>query len=519
MIQTDSPDSVATPDEIAPNAIAPDAIATAAIASSQSAETSQGSAPTKDCRACGNCKCSDDASILASMNHDGSRRWIEPKLFIGKWFRRRRMLAYGLIAFFVALPHFRFRGKPIVLLDIVAREFTFLGHTFLPTDTLLLALAMLAVFVIIMAATALTGRLWCGWGCPQTVYMEFVFRPIDRWISSTVGKGGKPKKEWSSSQRFSRFAIYAVLCAGLAHTFLSYFVGTDQLATWLTRPPTEHPVAFMVMLGVTAAMMFDFMVFREQMCTLACPYGRFQSVMLDRSSLIVAYDQPRGEPRRKGKAQRENVGDCIDCNRCVAVCPMGIDIRQGLQMECINCTACIDVCDDVMQRVGGDAGLIGFTSQDALEGKPTRLVRPRTLIYPAILVLIGCAFFAVLRTKYAFDALLMRSTGNPYYQTDDGQIVNRFRLRLTNRSDSARTYQAVSVVPAVATIQLGDEPAGLTDATNSVALEKGDSRLIPITVSVPPSMLENGRGEVEIELLDDLKNERSVTAKILGPRR
>ena len=305
--------------------------------------------------------------VLSTLEKHGSRRWLSPRLAVGQWWNLRRWVAYALIAFFVALPYFRIAGKPPVLLDIVNRKFTFLGHTFLPTDTLLLVLLMLGVFVTVIMTTTVTGRVWCGWGCPQTVYMEFLFRPIDRLFNGTAGKGGKPKQQATGLLAVVRIFVYAVLCSALAHTFLAYFVGTDALAKWLLRPPTEHPVAFSVMIGTTGLMMFDFLFFREQMCLIACPYGRFQSVMLDRDSLIVAYDRQRGEPRKKGKhVEGDGAGSCVDCNRCVDVCPTGIDIRNGLQMECINCTQCIDACDDVMERVGQPKGLIRYSSQNAM---------------------------------------------------------------------------------------------------------------------------------------------------------
>lgn len=450
--------------------------------------------------------------VLSTLEQDGSRRWLRPRLSTGKWWNRRRWVAYGLIVFFVALPHLRVGGKPPVLLDVIGRKFTFLGHTFLPTDTLLLALLMLAVFITIVAATAISGRLWCGWGCPQTVYMEYVFRPIDRLFEKTVGKGGKPKAKPDGLASVIRFGVYLVLCLFLAHTFLAYFVGTANLAKWLFGSPVNHPVAFLVMAGTTGLMMFDFMYFREQMCLIACPYGRFQSVMLDRSSLIVAYDEQRGEPRKKGKhTEGDGAGSCVDCNRCVDVCPTGIDIRKGLQMECINCTQCIDACDDIMDRVGQPRGLIRYSSQDAIAGKPQKFLRFRTILYPVILALVGAGFVAVLSTKYAFDARLIRNQGNPFFQTQAGQIGNRFRLRLTNRTDEGRTYQITALSPSSATVTLvdGDE----------VRLDPDQSELIPVTIAVDRvQMPAVGSQTVVLEVVDDQGSKRTVEGRLLGPR-
>jgi len=451
--------------------------------------------------------------VLSTLEQDGSRRWLRPKLSTGYWWKRRRALAYALIAFFVALPHVRIGGMPPVLLDIPARRFVFLGHTFLPTDTLLLALVMLGGFLTIVLATALSGRVWCGWACPQTVYMEYLFRPIDRLFEGTVGKGGKPKKKIEGWRWFARFAVYLVLCMVLAHTFLAYFVGTDQLAIWLTGSPLDHPVAFLVMGAVTALMMFDFLYFREQTCLIACPYGRFQSVMLDRQSLIVAYDPNRGEPREKGKrVEGDGLGDCVACNQCVVVCPTGIDIRDGLQLECINCTQCIDACDDVMTKVNKPTGLIRYSSQDALAGKPPKVFRLRTVAYPLLLLAVGIGFLAVLSTKYAFDARLIRGKGMPFTRQDQGTISNQFRLRLVNRTNDTRTYTVEMIDPVSATIHEIE--------AEKTQLESNGTTLVPLMIEIPTKAFgPAGNADGKIRVTDDAGNERLLRMQLLGPRR
>jgi cytochrome c oxidase accessory protein FixG len=451
--------------------------------------------------------------VLSTLEHDGSRRWLYPKLSMGKLWKRRRILAYFLIVFFVVLPHLRIEGKPLILLDIAARRFVFFGHTFLPTDTLLLALLMLAVFVTIVLATTFFGRVWCGWACPQTVYMEFLFRPIDRWFEGTTGKGGKPKQKPTGVMAFARYAIYFALSLLLAHTFLAYFVGTDRLAMWIRSSPFEHPTAFLVMGATTGLMLFDFLFFREQLCLIACPYGRFQSVMLDRQSLIVAYDERRGEPRKKGRrGDDEPAGDCVDCHQCVVVCPTGIDIRNGLQLECVNCTQCIDACNDVMDRVGRPRGLIRYSSQDSLAGKPPKLLRLRTIAYPLLLTAVVTGFLVVLSTKFAFDARVMRGRGNPFEQVAAGVISNNFTLRITNRTDDPRTYRIELIQPANA--QFAE-----ADAAN-VELPGGGSRLVPLMIRVPASQIGiAGRTDGKIRITDDIGNERLVTMTVLGPKR
>lgn len=451
--------------------------------------------------------------VLSTLENDGSRRWMYPKLSTGDLWKRRRMLAYFLIVFFVVLPHLRINGKPPILLDIAARRFVFFGHTFLPTDTLLLALFMVGVFVTIVLATTFFGRVWCGWACPQTVYMEFLFRPIDRLFEGTVGKGGKPKRKLTGWMSAARFAIYLVLAMLLAHTFLAYFVGTDKLAMWVRSSPLEHPTAFLVMGATTGLMLFDFLFFREQLCLIACPYGRFQSVMLDRQSLIVAYDERRGEPRKKGRhSDQDQAGDCVDCNQCVVVCPTGIDIRNGLQLECVNCAQCIDACNNVMDRVGSPRGLIRYSSQDALSGKPKKLLRLRTIAYPTLLIAVVVAFLTVLSTKYAFDARIMRGRGNPFEQVAAGAITNNFMLRLNNRTEEERAYSIEVLEP------VGAELADQDNAT--VRLPGSGTQLVPLLIKVPATRVGyTGQAKGKVRITDDIGNERIVTMTFLGPKR
>ncbi len=492
------------------------------------------------CKGCGGCDCKSEPAhdhhgplldapehVLSTLERDGSRRWLRPKLSTGILWHRRRIVAYLLIAIFVSIPHLRYAGKPLILLDVPARQFVFMGHTFLPTDTLLLALGMISVFLTIVLATAVSGRLWCGWGCPQTVYMEFLFRPIDRWFEGTAGKGGAAKKSLIPAMRVLRWGVYLVFSMALAHTFLSYFVGTERLSHWIKTSPLEHPAAFLVMAGTTAAMMFDFLFFREQLCLIACPYGRFQSVMLDRRSRIVGYDASRGEPRKKGKRPvadeaalatltsgkaQGSAGDCVDCGQCVVVCPTGIDIRNGLQMECINCTQCIDACNTVMDKVGLPQGLIRYTSQDELEGKPSGILRARIILYPLALAVAVCGFLYVLSTKYAFDARVMRSGGNPFTREASGQLINSMRLRLVNRSEQTQTYIVEAIEPEGVSLEVVDSD-GLT-------LAAGATSVVPLSVRFPGRMTgEAGSVEAKFRVHDEIGNERLLEYRLLGPRR
>lgn len=446
--------------------------------------------------------------VLSTLEKDGSRRWLFPKFVKGYFWLLRRNLAYVLMAVFVLLPHLRIFGKPVLLLDIAALRFTILGFEFLPSDTPLVALLAIGTLITIVFVTALFGRVWCGWACPQTVYMEFLFRPIDRWFNKTTHSGGKPRTPMTVGQHLGRLATYLVLCLILSHSFLAYFIGTDRLAQWVQLPPWQHPIPFLVMMGTVVAMMFDFLFFREQTCLIACPYGRFQSVMLDRQSLMVAYDAKRGEPRRKGR-ERSEAGDCVDCHRCVDVCPTGIDIRDGLQMECINCTQCVDACDDVMTKLKKPMGLISLTSLDGLEGKAKTFFRARTIIYPAILVVIAILFFVALDRSSGFNTFIVRNQGNPFTLTGSN-VQNGFKLRLTNRDSQLNSYNVEILEPTNATIEILE---------GTPELQPGQSIQTPIIIRFPASLTsESGRAPVVLKVFDG-NRERTLKTTLLGPRR
>lgn len=437
--------------------------------------------------------------VLSTLNKDGTRRWMKPRLSVGRFWKARRVVAYALILVFTALPYIQVKGKPAVLLDIIDRQFIFFGKVLFATDTLLLALFMMCVFVSVFLATALAGRVWCGWACPQTVYMEFVYRPVERLFDGKPGT--RPKPGAGGVKKLFKHITYLIVSAFLAHTFLSYFVGVENLQHWIFGSPTQHPIAFAVVIFTTAAMLFDFGVFREQTCIVACPYGRFQSVMLDGSSLIVGYDRNRGEPRGAMKRKNKNgdvslnvveakQGDCIDCKLCVQTCPTGIDIRDGLQLECIHCAQCIDACDAVMDRIKKPRGLIRYSSQEALEGRKRKLFRPRVIIYPLILTILLSAFVVVLLTKSSADVHIVRVKGNLFTTLTDGQFMNQARLTVTNRTDGLVTYSAEVVSPEqgvhveLATDALTFEPNKMESVMTRIIAEPQVFSKSPIDVTV-----------------------------------
>ena len=431
------------------------------------------------------------------------------------------MVGWLLIVVFVALPHIMADGRQWFFLDFLKREFTFFGKMFFPTDTLMLAIGMIALFVLIFFVTALFGRVWCGWACPQTVYLDFIFRPIDRALGFAKGGRGRLATMPFWLRRLLRWGVYLVISFFLANTFLAYFVGSTAVQSWIFGSPTDHVGGFIFVLFVTGLMLFNFLSFREQMCTIACPYGRFQSVMLDGSSLIVGYDRARGEPRGKAKRpkkgadislkvikEEETQGDCVDCGLCVAVCPTGIDIRDGLQLECIHCAACIDACHSVMSKIGREIGLIRYSSQGSLETGRWRILRPRVVVYPIVLLVLAIGMIVTVGDKSTFDALLIREKGLPFNVLPSGEVANQARLRLTNRTPDDRTY----------TIE--GEP-GLSLVIKEEALQapprKTVSEHLLILAGREFFAGTRGRRDVELRVLDDQGSERTVRFRMFGP--
>lgn len=451
--------------------------------------------------------------VLSTLNADGTRRWLRPRLSRGRFLTGRRITAYALIALFTLLPYVRIQGKPAMLLDVAQREFTFCGMTFFSTDTVLLALFMLGTLIAIFLFTAVLGRVWCGWACPQTVYTEFFYRPLERLFEGTRGAGGRPRANLPAWRLPVLYATYLVVSMFLAHTFLAYFVGVDALVEWVRRSPLEHPGSFAVMAVTTGLMMFNFAYFREQTCVLACPYGRFQSALLDRDSLIISYDERRGEPRgrlQRGVAppQAAARGDCVDCGLCVATCPTGIDIRRGLQMECVGCAQCIDACDAVMDKIRRPRGLIRYTSEARLAGERGRLVRGRAVVYAVALMVVGATFSTLLINWPSADVEVLRGLGLPYNLLPDGRLANPLRIKVTNRDQKAAEY----------TFSLeGVDGAELEMTPNPLRLDAGQTQTATGLVIRPRPITPTPRINARIRVSDGLGFETQIPFTIVGP--
>lgn len=454
--------------------------------------------------------------VLPTLNEDGTRRWIRPKPSHGTWWHRRRIVAYALMVVFFAVPHLRFGGKPLFLMDLPHRQFTLFAYTFLPTDTFLFMLVMASGVLGIFLVTALFGRAWCGWACPQTVYLEFLFRPIGRWFDGgyTGSRNLDKASAWFTPRRIGKYVVFLLLSLFVAHTVLAYFVGTDHLYDWLRHSPVAHPTSFLIVVLMTGLVWFNFTYFREQTCLIVCPYGRWQAALLDQQSLIVAYDRARGEPRALGvKNRSDNAGDCISCNACVQTCPTGIDIRNGLQMECVHCTQCIDACDDVMTRVGQPTGLIRYTTQAALAGRQRHWLRLRTILYPILLMILGGALITALATKSTADVTVLRNIGAPFSVEQDGRVANQIRIKISNRSSAPQRY----------TLQITGADGMTLDSLvvvapeNPLRVNSGETRETSVFVLLPANAFSHGERAVEIRVSDSRKFTMQKRYELLGP--
>ncbi|MFN7950162.1 MAG: cytochrome c oxidase accessory protein CcoG [bacterium] len=446
-----------------------------------------------------------------SLQQDGSRKFVHPADVTGR-FTRIRWVVFGvLIAIYAALPWITIGGHPAVFLDIEHRRFYLFGGTFNAQDAWLVFFLVSGVGFALIAMTALWGRVWCGYACPQTVFLEGFFRRVERWIEGPreqrIRRNAAPlsfDKVWRKSLKH---AIFAALSLLVAHIFLSYFTSLDQLFRWVRLSPTEHPEAFGWMAGISVLMYLNFAWFREQLCLIVCPYGRLQSVLTDKDSIIIGYDAKRGEPR--GKAGREGVGDCIDCKRCVVVCPTAIDIRHGLQLECVGCAACIDACDEIMDKIGRPRGLVRYDSQSGLDGERRRFWRPRLALY-GVLGLVGLIVATTsFARRTAFEANLLRAQGPPFV-VDGGTVRNTFNIHLVNKS------------PQLATLRIVAEASDRLDyilPIPSIELASLASATVPVIVTASLDELPDG---AHVKLRAELvgaETPRELEAPFLAPQR
>lgn len=440
-----------------------------------------------------------------------SRDWIFPKKPKGNYYKWRTRVSWVLLAVLFTMPFIKVDGHPFILLNVFEGRFIIFGQIFWPSDFYILLVAVLSFILFIALFTVIFGRLWCGWACPQTVFMEMVFRKIEYWIEGDALKQKKlDKQPWNREKvlkRGSKLLIFFVFSFIIGNLVMAYLIGVDEVQAIVTQSPTENLAGFLGVLGFTGVFFWVFAYFREQACTIVCPYGRLQSVLIDKKSVVVSYDWKRGENRAKNTRNRpEDAGDCVDCNQCVDVCPTGIDIRKGLQLECVSCTACIDACNFVMDKVNKPQGLIRHTSEENIESGTKWKLSPRIMGYSGVLVALLALFVVMLSTASDINVNISRAPGSLYMQTEEGEIRNLFQLKVSNK-----TY--------------GDMPLTLRlEDMEGEVIVNGEALMVPaenqaerlIFIDIPRGNLE-GKTQVKVGLYSGDEKVEEVKTNFFAP--
>ncbi|MEB2781932.1 cytochrome c oxidase accessory protein CcoG [Algoriphagus sp. C2-6-M1] len=401
---------------------------------------------------------------LATVQDDGKRNWVYPKKVKGFFYKYRTYVSWILLAILFAGPFIKVDGRPWLLFNIFERKFIIFGAIFWPQDTYLLIFLLLIFFVFIILFTVAFGRVWCGWACPQTLFMEMVFRKIEYLIEGDANQQrALNEQSWNQekiTKKTIKITIFALISLLIGHLVMAYLIGIDQVIQIVSSPPFEHMAGFVGLLAFSGVFMFVFTWFREQACLVVCPYGRLQGVMLDNNSINVMYDYIRGEPRapiRKNAAENIDKGDCVDCSLCVQVCPTGIDIRNGIQMECVNCTACIDACDEVMIKVDRPIGLIRYASENSIKQGFEKLLTSRVKAYIAVLILLTAIFVSLIATRDDISATITRFPGITYQEREDGMVTNLYQITLINKTFESQEVELKSLTEGMGVEIVGQQ--------------------------------------------------------------
>jgi len=447
------------------------------------------------------------------LDEFGSRQRIIPAEVRGP-LRQWRTRVYGvLLLILVILPWLRINGMQAVWLDLPARRFEIFGFLFLSHDAPLLFFILILAALSLVMVTAIWGRVWCGWACPQTVFIDAVYRRIEIWIEGDYIQRRKLAARPMDLEKLGKLALkwilYFVISSVIAHSVMAYFAGSSRLIEMMKGPPSENWAYFLFATVITLLLMFNFGWFREQFCVIMCPYGRFQSVLMDKRTVTVVYDEKRGEPR-KGKVDGPAKGDCIDCGRCVQVCPVKIDIRDGVQMECISCTACIDACNEIMRKVKKPEGLI---SHRAINPSGSLFLRPRIILYAILMLFLSTALVYSLATRKSFSLAVLRATDIPYQIMSEGRVLNHFKSHYMNQSVQAQQIEF--------SLQPEDIARGLTmtQAGSVYVVQPGGSVQPHLFVTFPAQAFDaKGEAIFKIQVRDRITGKLEVIeAKAVGP--
>jgi len=458
---------------------------------------------------------------IGTINEEGKRAWVFPKKPVGKFYKYRKWVSYFLLFFLLLSPFIKINGNQFLLFNVIERKFSIFSFPFWPQDFHIFVMMMLVGVVFIVVFTVAFGRVFCGWICPQTIFMEMVFRRIEYWIEGDRGKQIKlSKQEWNSEKikkRLLKWSIFFLISFIIANVFLAYLIGSDTLIFDILDGPVNHKSTLISLLIFTGVFYFIFVWFREQVCIIACPYGRLQGVLLDNKSIIVAYDHKRGEgdngrSKFKKNENREELGkgDCVDCSLCVKVCPTGIDIRNGTQLECINCTACIDACDSIMEGVGYPKGLIRYASEEEIEEKKKFEFTPRLKGYIAVLVILVGVLVGMLFLRNNVEASILRLPGQLFEHKENNIISNVYTFKIVNKTSEDIENVEFRLISHEGTIKLVSHNSFVIPAQG---LAEGT-----LFIEVNASSLSEDKNRVEIGVYSGEELIETTSTSFLGPR-
>lgn len=450
---------------------------------------------------------------IATVDKEGKRIWLFPQRPAGKYYNARTLLSIVYIVIFFTLPFIKIKGHPLFLINILERKFILFGQIFWPQDFFIFGLGMVIFVVFIALFTVIFGRVFCGWICPQTIFMEMVFRKIEYWIEGDAAQQKILKKApWHADKiikKGSKWAVFWAVSFLIANTFLAYIIGIDNLRKIVSEPVSTHTGGLVALVIFTCVFFFVYSWFREQVCTVVCPYGRMQGVLLDRNSIVVSYDHGRGEPRAKYKKNEPRIqGDCIDCMQCVKVCPTGIDIRNGTQLECINCTACIDACNKIMEAIHLPEGLIRYASEKNIaEKKPSRFTA-RMKAYIAIMCLLLGAESYLLLSRIDVGITLLRTPGQLYQSQPDHQLSNLYNYKLLNKTYSDKVLE-LKPENFKGTLKLVGE--------EQIEVPKEGFASGSLFIYLDSAAIQHTETSLKIGVYEGSKKIRTITTSFLGP--
>jgi cytochrome c oxidase accessory protein FixG len=454
---------------------------------------------------------------IATVNEKGKRIWVYPKKPKGTFHNWRIVVSIFLLSLLFATPFLSINGQPLLLLNFLDRRFVILGQAFWPQDFFLLAIVLITFFVFIILFTVVFGRVWCGWMCPQTLFMEMVFRKIEYWIEGDAAAQRRLDKEpWSMNKivrKVSKQIIFMSISVVISLTVFAYIIGVDATIDYIFIEPTAHKAAVITLIVFSGIFYWVYAWFREQACIAVCPYGRLQGVLLTKESIVVAYDWLRGEPRshlKKKKPVNETFGDCVDCRLCVHVCPTGIDIRHGTQLECVNCTACIDACDEVMLKIGKPKGLIRFASVNSIRNGISKIITSRVVGYSIVLLALLSVLGFALATRSDVETTVLKVPGT-LFQRDGKFITNLYNVEFVNKTFDEMTLDVRVEEPEMAKVNR-------VDGEGIVVPAEGMIKSVYF-IRVPEDQITTARMVITLGVYREGKRLETIKAKFIGPVR